>query len=200
MTEQQVASKTVHLTFTRQYKAWVAAILALLLCTPGLVLAKKPLVEITGGADVAGNNYSWEVTNLYSSPIVHIEFPHYAADLFRTPDGWKQETVNLINVGVPDEPGVCTAFVKQPNLGIRQGGRAKFGMRINIRKAMRKNGTVTVRFADGTETLVEGVELPNQGQVQNKHMALIGTAVIFGGWVAFRTLRQRGKAKKPPNQ
>src|SRR5437868_3393823 len=84
---------------------------ATLLVVP-IALAQPAKVVITGGFDSAGQrlvatgssensaydasgqNYAWIVTNNHTSPIVYVEFPHYHADTFHTPDGWDQKCTN----------------------------------------------------------------------------------------------------------
>lgn len=169
------------------------AVLAPLVCTffNQAVRAQDQLVEIDGGADQSRQSYEWLVTNHHSSPIVYIEFPHYHADTFTVPHRWKQESTFLVGVGVPDRPGVCIAHPEPPNTGIAAGGAQRFGMRIAAAGAPVGQGTVKVRFADGKEISVPGVSLPESPATDFKHLPLLGAALLFGGWVVVRTLRER---------
>ncbi|NLE59271.1 MAG: hypothetical protein GX616_12995, partial [Planctomycetes bacterium] len=96
----------------------------------GSAQSQEKLAEITGGVDETRQNYYWTVVNNYSSPIVHVEFPHHRADRFQIipSTGWEQECTYLVNVGVPDKPGVCIAKAKAPNPGIPPGARHDFSM------------------------------------------------------------------------
>ena len=72
----------------------LAPSLVLSLCAADLVAspaaAQENLVVIEGEPDESGHNYQWTVTNQHDSPIVEIEFPHFRADLFTAPEGWRQ--------------------------------------------------------------------------------------------------------------
>ncbi|MCC6361614.1 MAG: hypothetical protein IT450_23000, partial [Phycisphaerales bacterium] len=52
------------------------AVLALLAAVSVAAAAEEPRVEITGGVDPSGQNYSWTVTNRSDTPIVSVTFPH----------------------------------------------------------------------------------------------------------------------------
>jgi len=161
-------------------------------------LADEPLVEITGGADVTRHNYAWTVTNRHSSPIVYVEFPHYRADGFTAPDGWTTgKSTFLVNVGVPDRPGVCIAEAPSPFAGISRGRSAKFTMRITAAGAEVGKGSVKVRFADGTEAVIEGVELPRPRSKLAKYLGPLALFLFFAGWIVIRELRRR---KRPADQ
>ena len=152
-------------------------------------LADRPKVTIVGGADASGHNYSWTVTNGYTSPIVYVEFPHYHADLFFAPKSWSTETTALVNVGSKDEPGVCIARAESPAAGIPPGRALNFGMRVAPLPTRRGQGTVLIRFADGTESSVTGVGLPQPGSVWDEYASLIGLGTIFLLWIIFRARR-----------
>jgi len=154
--------------------------------------AQQPRVTITGGADGSGQNYHWTVTNHYGSPVVYIQFPHYHADTFLTPDGWEKECTNLIHVGARKKPGTCTASVDSPGKGIASGHSAEFGMRLARGGGYhRRPGQVTVRFADGTQTIVGGVELPTASTTSERLYALIGFALVFVIVVYVQVRRRR---------
>ncbi len=139
----------------------------------------QPRVVIEGGSDETGHAYNWTVTNRSTSPIVYIEFPHYRASLFMTPQGWRQDCVNLVKTGAKDAPGVCRAMVQPPATGIAPGETAAFGMQITDAKAIPGRGVVRVRFADGTETAVADVPLATAPAAALKYMSLIGMGLIF---------------------
>lgn len=182
-----------------------AGVLLLLLVTAGATpcfadsaQSADRLVEITGGADQTRQNYAWTVINKHTSPIVHVEFPHYHADLFRIipSAGWEQECTFLVNVGVPDKPGVCIARPQAPNPGIPPGGRHDFEMRLTAKGAMVGKGQVTIKFADDKVVTVPGVTLPVPPPPSFKLLPLVGAAIIFGLWVLIRTLRERRRKRQ----
>lgn len=158
-----------------------------------LAEAQSPKATITGGADASGQKYTWTVTNEYTSPIVYVEFPHYRAGLFFAPEGWSIETTGLVGVGDGKQQGVCSASVESPGAGIRPGETATYSMQIAPLATSRGRGTVYVRFADGTEARIAGVELPQRENVGDKYTPLIGLAAIFIIWVL---VRAKGKAKR----
>lgn len=158
--------------------------------------AQQPKVTITGGADASGQNYRWTVTNHYGSPVVYIQFPHYHADTFFAPDGWEKECTNLIRVGARNAPGTCTTWADSAEKGIAPGRSAEFGMRLaSAGGHHRRAGRVTVRFADGTQTIVAGVELPTASTTPERLYGLIGFALVFLIIVIVQTRRRR---KAPP--
>lgn len=163
---------------------------------PATAPAGDRLVEIDGGlADDTRQNYQWTVTNRHTSPIVCVEFPHYHADMFIVPEGWSTRgTTYLVNVGVPDKPGVCVARPEASHSGIPPGGARRFGMRIAASGALVGEGNVTVRFADGSATVVSGVVLPVPPPYNFKFLPLVGAAIIFVAWVMIRTIRDRRRA------
>lgn len=157
--------------------------------------AQAPKVTISGGADATAQWYAWTVTNHHSSPIVYVRFPHYHADAFSAPAGWKKECTYLVNVGVADRAGVCVASVEAAGAGIASGRSAEFGMRISRAGARRRPGRVTVRFADGTQAVVGGVELPTAATTPERLYALIGFGLVLG-IVVLVQLRRRRKAAR----
>lgn len=152
-------------------------------------------VVITGGADASQHNYEWEVTNRSNARIVRIEFPQYAADLFITPDTWKQgsqKEMNLVNVGWNSKvSGVCWAEPIAPYSGLAPGASAKFGMRIARMGANRETGSVRVKFEDGSEATVANVELPTMPERGSAWLALVGTGVIFVLFIVYNERRRR---------
>jgi len=147
-------------------------------CTAATALAQTPQVTIKGGLKEDGS-YQWEVVNQYSSPVVHVEFPHFQADMFYVPPGWKSKSTYLVNVGVEKRPGVCTAWVDSPREGIGAGGRAQFGMRVRQHEARLVLGEVRVRFADGNAATVSGVELPGRPGLLDRFGLLICFALFL---------------------
>ncbi len=162
-------------------------------------------VEITGGVDESGQNYTWKVANRHDSPIVHVEFPQFHADMFQTPKRWQQSCTNMIGAGKPTHlSGVCIAQADSPQDGIAPGRAAEFGMRLALLGGDHpRPGAVTIRFADGTETVVSGVELPTAAATHERLVSLIGFALIFGIVVLVQVVRRRKKgparaASAPP--
>jgi hypothetical protein len=154
-------------------------------CAPRVVVGGPVNVTITGGADALGLNYSWTVTNQYTSPLVFIEFPHYHASLFFAPDAWQTECTYLVNVGVRDLPGTCKAWGETPHTKVAR------------ERTRRLNGKVLVRFADGTEGSVTGVELPQTESLAEKYTPLVGLALIFAAAIVLQRIRGRRRPTAP---
>jgi len=170
---------------------------------PAMAAANDAQVSIEGGADEedpSGHNYTWTVTNHHASPIVSVEIPHYRADTFTAPKGWKTECTYLVGIGVPDKPGVCRAMPESPGAGLVRGASAEFRMRIagGGTTPQPGRGRVLVRFADGSETAVEGVEVPQAPAASTRYIPLIGLAAIFAAVVAVREYRRRKTRPVPP--
>ncbi len=197
------------MTFPFAIRPWTFAIvLAVQFGASTLTTATPPPVTITGGADPTGYTYTWTVINKHTSPIVHVEFPHYHGAMFFAPEGWSVECTFLVNAGVEDRPGVCTArdvlFAEAPaglarnNAALRNRlGSAKgsfdFRMQVVLTGTRRGQGKVLIGFADGSEVHVAGVELPQREYVGDKYVPLIGLGLIFVVWVIARSW---GRAKR----
>jgi len=154
-------------------------------------------VTITGGADASGHTYTWRVANPGPSSIVEVRFPHYRAGLFFAPQGWSSECTALVHVGVKDEPGVCTARAGSPGEGIAPGRFATFSMQIAPAGAKRGRGEVTLRFDDGTEMRVGGVELSQAEGLGDKYVSLIGLGLVFMIFILAQAIRKRRKTAMP---
>ena len=176
-------------------RAWFGGMLAVALSAAS-VHAENARVTIEGGVDDTLHGYKWTITNHHTSPIVYVEFPHYGADLFSTPlHGWKQKTTNLVGTTRPaEEKNVCIAEAEPDGPGIPRGGAQVFEMRIAPAGAPSGQGTVTIRFRDGTETVVTNVEVP-VAPPTSRNLSLVGAALIFGGYVLFRALRDRRRRR-----
>jgi hypothetical protein len=134
------------------------------------------------------------VTNLHTSPITEASFPHYHAMLFFAPKGWTSESTFLVNVGVEDRPGVCTARAVSPADAIVPRGSATFSMQVSTRGTRRGRGTVQLRFADGAEIVVPNVELPVPEGLGDRYVPLIGLGGIAAAFIVVRALRRRRQA------
>ena len=157
--------------------------------------AEDPPILITGGADESGHQYAWKVTNLSPQAIVEIRFPHYRANLFFPPPDWEQSCTGLVAAGARNEPGLCTARAPAGKDGIAPGRSAEFKMQIASVGARRTPGRVTLRFTDGTETVVSGVELPTPEPLGDQYVSLVGLGMIF----ALLAVRQATKKRKARN-
>ncbi len=154
------------------------------------------MVTITGGAEVPGRKYSWTVANNHTSPIVRIEFPHYRVGLFFAPKGWStDQSTFLVSVGVPVKPGLCVAEAASSAEGIASGKSTEFSAQLATGAVRRRAGQVLVRFADGTEFTVAGVELPQREAISDSNVSLIGLGVIFVAWLFFQLIRSRRRSR-----
>lgn len=152
-------------------------------------------VVIVGGHDGSGQNYSWTVRNQGTSPIVWIEFPHYHADTFSVPVGWKQECTNLNVIGSEDKPGVCRGMSESAMSGIAPGSSAQFAMRLSRSSANKGRGTVQVKYADGSSVSVGDVALPIPPSVWDHLLPPLALGAIFvTAIVLHRRSRKKGTA------
>ena len=168
-----------------------ATVFLVMLVTAHPLISEGQTVVITGGADASGHTYTWQVRNGGASPIVEVRFPHYRAGLFFPPPGWSSDCTALVHVGAKDEPGVCTARAAAPADGIAPEQFAPFSMQIAPAGAKRGPGEVTVRFADGSEARVAGVELPRQEGLGDKYVSLIALGGVFTIFVMAQAVRKR---------
>lgn len=140
--------------------------------------ARATKVEISGGADASGHQYTWKITNRSQVPIVAVDIPHYRATLFFPPDGWTQDCTFLVNVGVKSSPGVCSAKAEPVQGAIRPGRSLEFKMQVGDR-TVRGGGEVVVYFQNGEQTRIGGVELPIREPSGDQMVPLIGMGVAF---------------------
>lgn len=169
---------------------------AVLTLSAGLATAAGAGVEITGGFKAASNTFEWMITNRSRSPIVYVAFPHYHADALVAPAGWTEESTNLVGTTVPNDPGVCTAKAEMLVDAIAPGNQKKFIMRLSQADTQIGKGTVTVRFADGSEEKIRGIELPVKAQKGFGAAPAIVLAAAFGVYVLVRYLK--GRTSPPP--
>lgn len=151
---------------------------------------------VEGGPDSLGQSYQWTVSNQASSPIVHVEFPHYRASLFFAPAKWTFSCSNQVAVGSIDAPGVCVAKADSPGDGVAPGRSAVFGMQLASGAVKRGMGEVRLTFADSTSYLANQVAVPVPETFGDKYIPLIGLGVILAAFVAIRSVQGR---KRHPN-
>jgi len=156
-------------------------------------MASDPKARIEGGADATGHIYEWSVINESRTPIVQVKMHHHRATLFFGPDEWKIECENLVNVGVSTPWGECQATAPTGG-GIAPGRRGAFRMQCAPTGTTRGRGTVIIRFADGTEAVVDGVELPRPESTGDRYIPLLGLGVIAGIYAIIHAAR-RNRAK-----
>lgn len=187
------------MSFLRRRPA-LGVVVAVSFCAFGLPVRAQaqvaPQVTIEGGADATGHNYVWKITNQGGPAIIHVEFPHYHADLFFGPPGWSTKSTNLVNVGVKSPHGICAAMAESAADGITEGQSAEFKMRIAPARAPRGVGKVVVRFADDSEVVVADVELPVPPPAGDNYMSLIGLGAIFFVFLLIGAIRRRARRQR----
>ncbi len=141
------------------------------------------LVEVSGGADFSGHEYTWKITNRHTSPLVYLAIPGHHVDVFTVPEDW---TFKRIASGL-----VATA---EPDAGIATGRDATFKMRVEPKGAKRGRGNITVRFADGTQYIVRDVEVPQPETNAETYMPLLGLAMMLLVVIMARRKRTRRRS------
>lgn len=175
------------------------ALLTVLLLPTSIAAASDPMVTITGGADPTGHHYTWTLTNHHTSRVVFVEFPHYHVGMFFAPDGWStDESTSILSVQATLKPGVCVARAQSPEDGTPPGASTVFRAQLGPYGAPRGPGVVRVQFADGTETLVRGVELPQAPSTGERFVPLIGLGSIFIVWLIVRKTRRKTRPNVSP--
>ncbi len=154
-------------------------------------VARGQTATITGGADASGKTYTWQIANTGASRMVEARFPHYRATLFFPPVGWSSDCTGLVRPGFKEESGVCSARATDPGDGIAPGRSASFSMQVTAAGTKRGPAEAVIRFADGSESVVKGVELPLREGIGDKYVSLIALGAAFIIFVAVRTLRKR---------
>lgn len=143
-------------------------------------------VDVTGGADFSGHEYTWTVTNLHTSPLVYVALPGHHVDLFTVPEDW---TFQRIASGLVATAGQGAAIVT--------GRDATFKMRVEPKGAKRGRGNMTVRFADGTQYIVRDVEVPQPESNAETYMPLLGLAMML--LVIIMARRKRARRRSVPD-
>lgn len=167
------------------------ALLALAAWWVSAAEAQQKRVEITGGRDASGQNYVWVVKNLGDSRIVRVEFPHFKADTWTVPEGWKQEATNLHgHTGTTGTSGVCAAWTDESFKQLRRDESARFAMRIGRGLAQAGAGTAIVKLLDGSEVRVM-VEVPSPPTLLERYLWVIGFGVILVLFIIMGVRRQR---------
>ena len=190
--EGRLVRSPVHSIFAIQHSTF-HLVVCLVLVSAACAFASDPSAGITGGADTSGHTYTWQVHNGGTSPLLQVRFPHYRAGLFFPPQGWSSDCTALVKVGAEDEPGICTSRSMAPADRIATGGLLTFAMQIAPAGAKRGPGEVTVRFADGSETRVGGVELPQRERAGDRYLPLFGLGGVFVTFVIARAVRNRSR-------
>ncbi|MCC7291948.1 MAG: hypothetical protein IT449_07805 [Phycisphaerales bacterium] len=171
---------------------------AFLLPLPALAWAQAngaaDAVRVEGSMDSTSQNYTWRVVNPGDATVVRISIPHYHADLFTAPPGWATDCTYLVNVGVPDHPGVCSASAPDAKRGIAPGATGEFSMRIAASGAAPGRGAVEVGFSDGSTATINGVLLPRAPSRGETMLPLASLAVVLVIVLLARALRQRRSA------
>jgi len=179
-----------------RYSGKLLAALLVVLLAYSVTATAQTAVRIEGGAENSGQTYSWTIVNASTSAIVAVEFPHFRADTFFVPQGWKRECTHLARAGAAIKPGVCKAHVDQASAGIAPGATARFGMRLARGGALRRPGEVRVRFADGTETIVSDVELPTSQTFWERNIMGVGLSVLMVLVILHQVRRRRAQAAR----
>lgn len=148
-------------------------------------------VSVEGGPDGLGNVYHWTVTNNHSSPIVHVEIPQYRGSLFFPPKGWTSSCTNLVAIGAPDAPGICTATAASRADGIAPGRSASFGLQIAAGSAKRGSGEVLIGFGDSSTQRIGNVMVPVPETLGDRYITLIGLGAILAVYVVIQVVRGR---------
>lgn len=142
------------------------------------------LVEILGGADFSGHEYTWTVTNRHTSPLVYLALPGYRVGVVTVPEDW---TFKRIAPGL-----VATAG---PGAGIATGRNATFTMRVNPRGTKRGHGEVIARFGDGKEYVIRDVEAAQPETSAETFMPLFGLAMMLVVVILVRRKRSRSRSE-----
>ena len=164
----------------------------LLLWAP--VAAEEPGVTITGGLRPDGSFYEWEIVNNSSLPVVSLEFPHYAADLFTPPKGWRSKSKFRELAGNEKDPWTCRAWVESPKDGIPPRGKVSVTMRVLMLESRPGRGVVKVGLADGKTLEIANVEIPSPPGYFERFGVLITLAILIG-IVALIAARRQRRAK-----
>jgi hypothetical protein len=141
--------------------------------------------------------------NEHSSPIVSLEIPYDRVLMFFAPEGWQTDCGRGAGAVRERRAGTCVAVAASPASGIAHGTAAEFRMRLSGSGAKRARGSVLIRFADGDEVQVDGVELPQRETIGDKYVSLFALGAIFATWVVVRAVRRRrssdGREHQPPS-
>ena len=178
----------------------IRTVLLCALATSAGLAAGPPKATMIGGADASGRNYSWTVTNEHSSPIVYVEFPFDKVLLFLAPQGWETDCDRHTGTAFEHGAETCAARTPSPASGIAHGATEEFEMRLYRSGARRGPGTVLIRFADGSEVRVGGVELPRRKGLGDRYVALFALGAAFAVWGVVRAVRRLRTSATPTDE
>ena len=143
------------------------------------------LVEVSGGADFSGYEYTWTITNRHTSPLVYLALSGHHVDVFTVPEEWTFKRIASGMVAIAGQ-----------GAGIATGRDATFKMRVEPKGAKRGRGNMTVRFADGTQYIVRDVEVPQPETNAETYMPLLGLAMML--LVVILARRKRARRRSVP--
>lgn len=166
--------------------------------------ADDALVRMEGGAADNGEEYVWTVTNLHRSPIVGLTIPCYRAALFQAPAGWTGRKLRETDAAVL-EPGttVYRFTATSPAAGITKSRSGRFTIRIKAgASAQRALGNVHIRFADGTDAVLAGIEVPQPESSSEMQIRIAGLTAMFAVFIGVQVIRhrRRNRAAEPAPQ
>ena len=100
--------------------------------------------------EVFASVYTYQITNLATGNITHLEIPYHHSYYFQVPDGWESNT----------EGGIFRAWTKDPRQGIKPGQTAEFSLRVSSAGAVLGLTSATVGFDSGAKVTLTDVWAP----------------------------------------
>lgn len=171
---------------------WGSVMLAAAVSTAA---SAEPVVTVSGGSDISGQNYEWTITHEYEAPLVYVAIPHFRGDLFYGPAGWRTEVVNKNSLDF--QPGTCIAETEEPSRGLVRGQAGTFRLRLNSAGAPEGEGDIVVRFADGVEARVTAAVPVKQTSPIEPYATPAALGGMFALYLLVRlVLRRRGSSTK----
>jgi len=138
---------------------------------------------------IKSNIYTYEVTNLSESPIVHFEVKRYAAYNFIVPEGWQEESSS----------DIFRASTSNSQTAILSNETAEFSLRVSSAGAVLGTTPAKVQFQSGKTSTVPGVWAPvAEPRSYGALVAGLITAIVLLH-TAFLVYRNRRRPKATTN-
>ena len=158
---------------------WLIILVAAWILTPVSSYAQN--IEVLGGPDQSGHNYTWTIKNHSDIPITEVIIPHFRGDLFGpVPHGWEHEATEIPGKTSTGKAGTC--HYRSTNRGIYSVGKGEeiqFHMRIAPKGAPKGLGVVTIIFQDGSKMEINNVPVSVPEAWLSQNAPFLGMAVCF---------------------
>jgi len=131
--------------------------------------------KVSISVNIQSSIYTYQVTNLNTSPLVSFEIPEHAAYNFMAPQDWKAE----------ESEGIFKAWTDDFLQGIRPGEKGEFSLRVSSKGAVLGQVPAVIQFHSGESITIPAVWAPVAEP--RSYILLVGGVVlaifVFHTWI-----------------